>query len=88
VSNAPLHRVPSWDSEVHIADIPKNEHEVIRVQYLSKGAREYASLREWWTRPNDPTDTVLKPGKSGITINLENLADVLEALQKASDYVG
>lgn len=65
-----------------IADIPKNSREVMRVQLQTFKGYELCSVRVWY-RERD--DEALRPGKNGLTLRVEKLLDLRDAIDKAID---
>lgn len=63
-----------------IADIPKNSREVLRVQLQTFKGYELCSVRVWY-RERD--DEALKPGKNGLTLRVEKLPDLRDAIDNA-----
>lgn len=68
------------NNDTVIAIIPKNAREEIRVFLTSFQGHDLCGLRVFY----DPQDGgEWRPGKSGINVRLQQLPDIIEALQQA-----
>lgn len=64
-----------------IADIRKNSRETLRVELTSYKGNELVSLRVFYDAGGGET----RPGKAGVALRVEKLADLQAAIAKAID---
>jgi hypothetical protein len=67
-------------SERMVTEIQKNSREVLRVMLQTFKGHDLCSIRVWF---KDRDDGALKPGKNGLTIRVEKLPELHEAIGKA-----
>ena len=70
----------SNNSSELIAEIPKNSREVIRVERSLFHGPTLANVRVWFRSE----DGELRPSKRGIAIKVQQLSDLVSALQKVA----
>jgi len=68
--------------EKEIAVFEKNSMEEVRIKISEWKSQEYLDIRVW-TNPRYEKEGEGKPTKKGITLNIELLPSLLEALKKA-----
>lgn len=71
----------SGSPDRHIATIPKNSREELRVSLTEFKGYNLASLRVWF----QADDGSMRPGKAGLVIRIERLPDLIAALEKAQE---
>jgi len=71
----------SGGSDRHVATIPKNSREELRVSLTEFKGYNLASLRVWF----QAEDGSMRPGKAGLVIRVERLPDLIAALQRAEE---
>lgn len=67
-------------TERMVTEIQKNSREVLRVQLQTFKGHELVSVRVWY---KERDDEAMKPGKNGLTIRVEKLPELHEAIGKA-----
>jgi hypothetical protein len=67
-------------SERMVTEIAKNSREVLRIMLQTFKGYELVSVRVWF---RDREGDVLKPGKNGLTMRVEKLPELQEAIGKA-----
>jgi hypothetical protein len=64
---------------VHIADLPKNRNEVLRIAFAPFKGEQYLNIRTWYRDSNGE----LMPTRKGFVVHVEKLDEFSEALDKA-----
>ena len=67
-------------SERMVTEIAKNSREVLRVMLQTFKGRELVSVRVWY---REREGDALRPGKNGLTVRVEKLPELHEAIGKA-----
>ncbi len=63
----------------HIASIPKNQREELRVTLENYNGYNLVSQRVWF----EHDEYEMRPGKQGLVLQVRCLSELIEALQKA-----
>lgn len=61
-----------------VATFPKNAREEVRISLSQYGGHNLANLRVWY----QADDEQMKPGRHGLAIRLEKLAELRDALDR------
>ncbi|MEJ2239702.1 MAG: transcriptional coactivator p15/PC4 family protein [Gemmatimonadales bacterium] len=69
------------DDEIVVGSFPKNNREEVRVSLSKFKGYDLVGVRQWYRNENDDP----RPSKSGITIRVDLLPELLELIQKARD---
>jgi hypothetical protein len=69
------------DDEIVVGSFPKNNREEVRVSLSKFKGYDLLGVRQWYRNENDDP----RPSKSGITIRVDLLPELLELIQKAKD---
>ena len=69
------------DEEIIVGTFPKNNREDVRVSLSKFKGHNLLGVRVWYKSEKDDP----KPSKSGITIRVEMLPDLLELMQQAKE---
>ncbi len=69
------------DEEIIVGSFPKNNREDVRVSLSKFKGYDLLGVRVWYKSENDAP----KPSKSGITIRVEMLPDLLALMQQARE---
>jgi hypothetical protein len=69
------------DDEIVVGSFPKNNREEVRVSLSKFKGYDLVGVRQWYRNENDDP----RPSKSGITIRVDLLPELLELIQKAKD---
>jgi len=69
------------DDEIVVGSFPKNNREEVRVSLSKFKGYDLLGVRQWYRNENDDP----RPSKSGITIRVDLLPELLELIQKARD---
>jgi hypothetical protein len=69
------------DDEIVVGSFPKNNREEVRVSLSKFKGYDLVGVRQWYRNENDDP----RPSKSGITIRVDLLPELLELVQKARD---
>jgi len=67
-----------WDSEKVLASIPKADSKLIKISLCEKQMKKYINIREFYFDSGNN----LRPGKSGIAIPMDLVAEVENTLRK------
>lgn len=65
---------------IHIADIPKNKTEIIRVEITEYAQKKLLNIRTWYL--NDANEYA--PTKKGIAVALDKVEDLRKALDEVA----
>ncbi len=71
---------------MEIAKFEKNSFEEVRVEISEWKSQKYINIRVW-VNPRYEKDGMAKPTKKGITLNVELLPKLLEALKKVEEIL-
>ena len=69
------------DEEIVVGSFPKNNREEVRVSLSKFKGYDLVGVRQWFRNENDEP----RPSKSGITIRVDLLPELLELIEKARD---
>jgi hypothetical protein len=69
------------DDEIVVGSFPKNNREEVRVSLSKFKGYDLVGVRQWYRNENDDP----RPSKSGITIRVDLLPELLDLIQKAKD---
>ncbi len=69
------------DDEIVVGSFPKNNREEVRVSLSKFKGYDLVGVRQWYRNEKDEP----RPSKSGITIRVDLLPELLELIQKARD---
>ena len=69
------------DDDIVVGSFPKNNREEVRVTLSKFKGYDLVGVRQWFR--NDDDDA--RPSKSGVTIRVDLLPDLLDLIQKARD---
>ncbi len=69
------------DDDIVVGSFPKNNREEVRVTLSKFKGYDLVGVRQWFR--NDDDDP--RPSKSGVTIRVDLLPDLLDLIQKARD---
>ncbi len=69
------------DDEIVVGSFPKNNREEVRVSLSKFKGYDLVGVRQWYRNENDEP----RPSKSGITIRVDLLPELLELIEKARD---
>jgi len=69
------------DEEIVVGSFPKNPREEVRVTLSKFKGYDLVGVRQWFRTETDD----LRPSKSGITIRVDLLPELLELIEKARD---
>ncbi len=67
------------DEEIVVGSFPKNNREEVRVSLSKFKGYDLVGVRQWYRTDNDEP----RPSKSGITIRVDLLPELLQLLEKA-----
>jgi hypothetical protein len=67
--------------EIVVGSFPKNNREEVRVSLSKFKGYDLVGVRQWYRNENDDP----RPSKSGITIRVDLLPELLDLIQKAKD---
>ena len=68
---------------IHIADIERNSAEIIRIEISEFREKKLLNIRTWYL--NDQNEYA--PTKKGVTINIDKIADLKNALIEAENKI-
>jgi len=74
------------EKQVLIDSFKKNSREVIKVCLQAWKGNRYVDLRSWLL-PDEPGDGAERPTPKGLTLHVELLPRLIEALRKADEVV-
>ena len=69
------------DEEIVVGSFPKNNREEVRVSLSKFKGYDLVGVRQWFRNENDEP----RPSKSGITIRVDLLPELLDLIQQARD---
>ena len=69
------------DEEIVVGSFPKNNREEVRVSLSKFKGYDLVGVRQWFRNENDEP----RPSKSGITIRVDLLPELLDLIEKARD---
>ena len=69
------------DEEIVVGSFPKNNREEVRVTLSKYKGYDLVGVRQWFRNENDEP----RPSKSGVTIRVELLPELLQLIQQAKD---
>jgi len=69
------------DEETIVGSFPKNNREEVRVTLSKFKGYDLVGVRQWFRNENDEP----RPSKSGITIRVDLLPELLDLIQQAQD---
>ena len=69
------------DEEIVVGSFPKNNREEVRVTLSKYKGYDLVGVRQWFRSENDEP----RPSKSGVTIRVELLPELLQLIQQAKD---
>ncbi len=69
------------DDEIVVGSFPKNNREEVRVTLSKYKGYDLVGVRQWFRNENDEP----RPSKSGVTIRVELLPELLQLIQRAKD---
>lgn len=69
------------DDEIVVGSFPKNNREEVRVTLSKYKGYDLVGVRQWFRNDNDEP----RPSKSGVTIRVELLPELLQLIQRAKD---
>ena len=69
------------DDEIIVGSFPKNNREEVRVTLSKFKGYDLVGVRQWFRNENDEP----RPSKSGVTVRVDLLPELLELIQKAQD---
>ena len=67
------------DDEIVVGSFPKNNREEVRVSLSKYRGYDLVGVRQWYRNENDEP----RPSKSGVTIRVDLLPELLDLIQKA-----
>ena len=69
------------DDEIVVGSFPKNNREEVRVSLSKYKGYDLLGVRQWYKNENDEP----RPSKSGVTIRVDLLPELLALIAKAKD---
>jgi len=69
------------DDEIVVGSFPKNNREEVRVTLSKFKGYDLVGVRQWFRTESDEP----RPSKSGVTIRVDLLPELLDLIQKARD---
>ena len=69
------------DDDIVVGSFPKNNREEVRVTLSKFKGYDLVGVRQWFKSDDDDP----RPSKSGVTIRVDLLPDLLDLIQKARD---
>lgn len=69
------------DDQIEVGGFAKNDHEDVRVTFSKYKGYDLLGVRVWYRNSEDE----LRPSKSGVTVRVDLLPDLLALLQQAKD---
>ncbi len=69
------------DDDIVVGSFPKNNREEVRVTLSKFKGYDLVGVRQWFKNDNDDP----RPSKSGVTIRVDLLPELLDLIQKARD---
>lgn len=69
------------EDEILVGSFPKNNREEVRVSLSKFKGYDLLGVRQWYRNENDEP----RPSKSGVTIRVDLLPELLDLIQKARD---
>lgn len=69
------------DDEIVVGSFPKNNREEVRVTLSKFKGYDLVGVRQWFRNENDEP----RPSKSGVTIRVDLLPELLELITEARD---
>lgn len=73
-----------WDNNKQVAEISISDKTKLTVSACARDGKKYINMHEFYCTKNDPT---WKPGRSGICLKAEVLAELIAVLNVASTVV-
>ena len=67
---------------IHIADIPKNKTEIIRIEISEYGGKKLLNIRTWYDNEGE-----YAPTKKGISISIDKFNNLKDAILKAEEII-
>jgi hypothetical protein len=69
------------DDDIIVGSFPKNNREEVRVTLSKFKGYDLVGVRQWFRNENDEP----RPSKSGVTIRVDLLPELLDLMQQAQD---
>ncbi|MFQ5703732.1 MAG: transcriptional coactivator p15/PC4 family protein [Gemmatimonadales bacterium] len=69
------------DDDIVVGSFPKNNREEVRVTLSKFKGYDLVGVRQWFKNDNDEA----RPSKSGVTIRVDLLPELLNLIQQAQD---
>ena len=69
------------DDDIMVGSFPKNNREEVRVTLSKFKGYDLVGVRQWFRNENDEP----RPSKSGVTIRVDLLPELLDLMQQARD---
>ncbi|MDH5720525.1 MAG: transcriptional coactivator p15/PC4 family protein [Spirochaetia bacterium] len=67
---------------IHIADIPRNKTEIIRVEISEYQGKKLLNIRTWYDNEGE-----FAPTKKGVSLNIEKFNELKDAILKAEEII-